>query len=76
MQWSVDEEIRSQTTRCQKDFACLKGGDLCPVDHCVDGTVHFIRCKNSAPCSYQLSFGEGAVCLCPIRKALYNRYKL
>jgi hypothetical protein len=78
MEWSISDEVRLLTTQCKKDFSCLKGRrELCSVEHCVNETVHFIiRCKQPTSCSYQLSFGEGMVCLCPIRKALYNRYKL
>jgi hypothetical protein len=78
MKFSVSDEIRQRTTSCQKDFSCLKGNrnDLCTVQHCVDGKVHFIKCKNSAYCSYQLNFGDGFICLCPVRKALYNKYRV
>jgi hypothetical protein len=77
MKWAIGDETRQCTMRCKKGFACLAGErELCAVEHCVDGVVHFIRCKNSVPCSYQLNFGDGVVCLCPIRKELYNRYKL
>ncbi len=50
--------------------------DLCTVEHCVDGRVHFIRCKNQEHCSYQLNFGDGFICTYPMRKELYNRYRV
>jgi hypothetical protein len=78
MQFTVSDEIWEQATRCQKDLSCLKGNrnDLCKVQHRVDGKVHFIKWGNSGSCPYQLSFGDAFVCLCPVRKELYNRYRV
>lgn len=78
MGFHVSDETTQQTTNCQKGFSCLKGNrnDLCAVEHCVDGRIHFIMCKNQEGCSYQLTFGDDFICICPIRKEPYNRYRV
>lgn len=72
----VSEESRRETTRCEKDFTCLSGSkpDLCKVEYCVDGRVHFIKCLNQELCSYRLFFGKRAFCSCPVRKELFNNH--
>jgi len=72
----VSEETIAETTKCEKDFSCLQGqhDDLCPIDYCVNGKVHFIKCLNGQGCSYQGSFGNGLLCHCPVRKELYNKH--
>ena len=76
MGFLVSDETKQKTTNCKKDFACLNGNgsNLCAVEHCVDGKVHFIRCIDQSSCSYRSSFGNGFYCDCPIRKELYNKY--
>lgn len=74
--YSVSAETLAETKRCNKDFSCQKGPreDLCPIDYCVAGKVHFIKCQNKEICPYQSTFGDGVICNCPTRKELYNKY--
>jgi hypothetical protein len=74
--FKVSEDTLKKTTRCKKAFSCLSGksSDLCKVELCVDEKIHFIRCVGSEPCSYKVPFGYSYVCICPVRKELYNRY--
>ena len=74
--YTVSEETIARTRNCKKDFSCLKEQreDLCPIDSCVKGEVHFIKCLNKTSCVYQGSFGNGVVCYCPTRKELYNTH--
>ncbi len=69
-------EVLDATLKCDKAFSCLEAErtDLCPVQSCIAGEVHFIKCLNEDPCAYQVAFGEGHVCNCPARKEIYNRY--
>jgi hypothetical protein len=75
-EFTVSEETIAATQRCKKDFSCLNGKreDLCPVESCINGEVHFIKCLNKEACPYQGTFGDGAVCYCPTRKELFNKY--
>ncbi len=74
----VSEEVKQETTDCDKDFSCLKviRKDLCRVEYFYDGKTHFIKCLNQGYCSYQQSYGNGSVCTCPVRNELYNKYKI
>jgi len=74
----INEEYLKNTTKCKKDFSCLSGkrNDLCKVELNVEDKIHFVKCMSSEPCSYRISFGYSFVCLCPVRKELFNRYNI
>ena len=74
--YDISEETIAETKRCEKGFACLKGqcDDLCRVESCVNGKVHFIQSMNKDYCSYRGNFGESVICYCPTRKELYNMH--
>ena len=67
-----------ETIKCKKDFSCLdeKRKELCKVNHNVGNEVHFIECLDTESCSYMLSFGDSIICTCPVRKEIYNQYKI
>jgi hypothetical protein len=78
MDIKVDESTIKSTTECEKGFACLNGDKnlICKVEFSVrDKTVVFVKCLNTEPCSYQMSFGYSFVCNCPVRKEIFKRYK-
>jgi len=74
----INEEYLKNTTKCKKDFSCLSGKrkDLCKVELNVEDKIHFVKCMSREPCSYRISFGYSFVCLCPVRKELFNRYNI
>ena len=84
MKIEVSSEVVATTTQCQKGFPCLSQPveTLCKVERSVYDNVRndmviFVHCrKASPPCSYQMAFGDGFICSCPTRRAIYNRYKL
>ncbi|CAG0951356.1 MAG: hypothetical protein OIN86_08535 [Candidatus Methanoperedens sp.] len=72
----MDEDILKTATRCKKNLSCLSGSDICKVELCVDGKIHFIKCMNLEPCHYRIPFGYSFVCRCPVRKELFNSHKI
>ena len=74
----INASTINKTTKCKKDFSCLseKRKELCKVKHSVANEVHFIECLDTESCSYMLSFGDSIICTCPVRKAIYNQYKI
>lgn len=75
----IDESIIKQTKHCAHDFECLENVNyLCriaKVESCIDNSVLFIECPKNW-CEYKLNFGYSAICNCPVRKEIYNKYKL
>ena len=67
-----------ETTKCKKDFSCLseKRKKLCKVTHTAENEVHFVECLDTEFCSYRMPFGNSFICKCPVRKAIYNQYKI
>jgi len=77
MNIKVDDNILQKTTKCGKNFSCLSGGtSICSVELCIDNKIHFIKCVSNKSCGYRASFGYSYVCTCPVRKELYNNYKI
>jgi hypothetical protein len=74
----INEEIIKNTSKCKKDFSCLSGlrNNLCQVELNVGDKIHFVKCMSNEPCDYRISFGYSFVCLCPVRKELFNRYNI
>ncbi len=72
----IDENISKTATKCIKNLSCMSGSDICKVELCVDGKIHFIKCMNLEHCNYRISFGYSFVCNCPVRKELFNRYNI
>ncbi len=78
MSIEINEDIKALATLCQHDFACLKSEShaLCKVKDCINGKVHFIECKDQNYCVYKKSFGCEYYCSCPVRKEIFNKYKI
>jgi hypothetical protein len=78
MEIHVSDAARAATTQCKNDFCCLKGKieNLCPVENCIGGEVHFIKCQKTGGCSYCCSFGYEHFCACPVRKEIFNKYEI
>ena len=77
MSIKVDDNTIQETTKCGKNFSCLSGEmPSCSIEENIDNKIHFIKCVNNELCSYKLSFGYSYVCTCPVRKELYNNYKI
>ena len=73
----VDDNIIKGTTKCKKKFSCLSGETtLCSVELCIENKIHFIKCVSKESCNYRISFGFSYVCNCPVRKEIYNKYKI
>lgn len=77
MKIRVDDNIIKETTKCRKIFSCLSGeAPSCSVELSIENKIHFIKCVSNESCSYRVPFGYSHVCNCPVRKELYNRYKI
>lgn len=75
---NINEDIVKNTTKCKKCFSCLnsEAKDICRVELNVDDKIHFVKCISTNICDYRMSFGYSHVCLCPVRKEIFNRYNI
>jgi len=78
MKIEIDKETLKQTTHCDSNFKCLKNdvAELCKIESCFNGELHFIKCKDELVCNYKMPFGGSYVCSCPVRREIYNKYRL
>ena len=74
----ISEDSLKNAGKCKKNHSCLSGqrDDLCKVELNVDDKIHFVKCMSKESCPYRIYFGYSYVCLCPVRKELFNRYNI
>ena len=79
--FEINEEIVAKTIHCSNNHDCLskKGGNsYClniEIIKCVGNKLLFVECTNSY-CRYCMKYGRGStICNCPVRVAIYNKYK-
>ena len=73
----VSDELLKAATCCRKGFSCLDDSKhMCKVETCINGTFFFVKCKDDGYCPYKTSVGMDYCCNCPVRKELYNKFKI
>jgi hypothetical protein len=78
MNIEISDEIKLSASYCTKEFSCLSDAnrDLCRVKEHIGEKVYFIACKEDKYCAYKESFGNENLCTCPVRKEIYDKYKI
>ncbi len=78
MVYHVSKEAVQACVKCPRGLSCLEESDrdLCRVASCVDGAMHFITCAHDGPCPYKQPVWERLLCNCPVRREIYNKYKV
>jgi hypothetical protein len=78
MKIKIAPEILSATTKCKREFVCLSNPKqcVCRVVHCVRNELLFVQKTAPDGCPYSGPFGEGCLCNCPTRKAIYQQYRI
>ncbi|MEN8264056.1 MAG: hypothetical protein ABFR82_11390 [Nitrospirota bacterium] len=78
MDIKIDEDVKTSTTKCDKDFKCLVDNTytLCRVTQSIHDEVLFVECLEESYCNYKMSFGFSNICNCPIRKELYKKFEI
>lgn len=73
----IDENILKITTKCIDNYECLKNENhscqKSKVESCINGKVLFINCIEM-DCNYKMNYGGSAICNCPTRVEIYNKY--
>ena len=78
MDIEVSEFAILATTKCKKDFSCLGGKQecMCEVAGANGHKTVAIKAKSVLSCKYLLHLNASSYCLCPVRNAIYNNYKV
>jgi hypothetical protein len=73
----VSDEARRACTQCPKGLSCLdESGEFCPISCRVDGSLFFVICAHDGPCPYKHEMWERPVCLCPVRREIFSKYRI
>ena len=74
----LDPEVLESTTHCEKTFKCINEPEpkLCKVVFSLNDKIHGVYCLTDEACSYKYEVEERKYCTCPVRKFLYNHYKV
>jgi hypothetical protein len=78
MEIQISDDVIEQTTRCEREFACLSGGvgDLCRIEDRISGSAAFVDCLDDRQCKYRYQFGCAWICTCPVRIVIHRRYNV
>jgi hypothetical protein len=79
MEIQIDLRIAAQARRCKKQLVCLTGDlkNLCKIRDIAPNVLHLVEDADEQKCGYQVQFGHNAlVCLCPVRREIYKRYRM
>lgn len=78
MEIEISQKTIDETTECEHSHECLKDVSKihCKVESEISGEVHFVKCPDEELCAYKQTFGHSQMCCCPIRKEIYNKYKV
>ena len=78
MDIKVSDKVRKAAKKCNKGFACLKenGKPVCTVDDCINDQILFVKVPNAEYCPFKQPFGNEFICNCPVRKELYDKYRI
>jgi len=76
----IPDQILNETKECTRGFSCLKTEPdkeqkNCEVLYANGKNVLFLKTKKIVDCPYQISFGEGLICMCPTRFAIHGKYR-
>lgn len=68
--------LLEQTTKCQKDYMCLKDEmrDTCGVKKLIYSVFLFVESMNCTNCPYHIDWGSNDICRCPLKIGLYKKY--
>lgn len=74
----INKKTIKETTKCPFNFVCLSNTDKisCKVESNIGNTILFVKPTNGIICNYNINFGEGHICTCPVRKEIYEKYNL
>jgi len=74
----ITEDTLKMAGKCRKNHSCLSGQieALCKVELNVEDKIHFVKCISNEFCPYRISFGYSHVCLCPVRKEIFDKYNI
>ena len=77
-EYIIDSSVIESASQCNKNHHCVSGN----TDYSLNSTVPkvvankilFVECKEDV-CPYLVRFGYSAICNCPVRFAIYRKYK-
>jgi len=74
----IEEELLRKATKCHKNFSCLdcEKRDMCKAEYAISKDFLFVRRNGSPYCEYRMFYGDGTICSCPVRVAIYNKYRI
>lgn len=79
MKYTVSEQVKQATTKCDHNFSCLETGKCGKNPMCTvlatngANVLHLAADDTPRCCAYRLQFGNGSLCVCPTHYAIKTR---
>ena len=76
MKYEIDDAIIKAATKCEKNHICMESVShvYCSVEHCLMHRIYYIKCLYGEPCPYKETMDNFPICICPVRKEIFNQY--
>ena len=78
IEFQINDNVLRDTTKCRKDFSCLSGEKecLCELKYCSYDQSYYINPNTEKFCNYMICYGSTILCSCPVRREIFDRYKI
>jgi len=78
MKIEISENVEEIIRKCDKSFMCLEDKEriYCSVENFMDNKGHVFKCSHNGSCNYKMSVGYIFICKCPVRKEIFNKFKV
>lgn len=78
MTFHINDETKLAAHRCNFKYSCLLNSNWkpCKVIGVFDNEEYFVFCENEVKCNFQSDYEERVLCTCPVRKEIYDKYKV
>ena len=75
--FEIDPQVVARAAECQKAHACLSAAESppCRTQYVSLGKFCCLKQRCDTDCIYCLSLGSESICGCPVRVAIYDKYR-
>lgn len=73
----MTEKKDTQAPLCTRAYACREAHTYCRPAFPIDGdNFYFVGQEEDEQCPYKKKYGSLHTCDCPVRREIYQRYKI
>ncbi len=80
-EFPLEDRVLRSAIRCRNSLSCVKHGPSCEVGTFMAPYALLVHCQGSSSCPYRSGMyvsldADRSMCTCPVRIALYEKYRV